>query len=190
VNAPIRPHNTLTRNKEPLQTERPDQVTMYVRGPTVYNYAHIGNARPAIIDLIQTLVARGHAYVEQGHVLFHVPSYPEYGQLSGRRTDHMLAGACVAVAPYQRDPLDFVPWKPSTPDLPGWDSPWGRGRPGWHIECSAMIGMKRWPANLLVLLVRGYQLFISPIRSAVTRARSVSRFRCANHRTTLSPLGQ
>ncbi len=216
MNPPIRLHNTLTRTKEPLLTERPDRVTMYVCGPTVYNYAHIGNARPAvvfdvlsrllrhdyrevvyarnftdvddkinaaaaaagvpintitnryiaayhedmqalgvltpdleprvtghipaIIELIQTLVGRGHAYVEQGHVIFHVPSYPAYGQLSGRRTEDMLAGARVEVAPYKRDPLDFVLWKPSTPDLPGWDSPWGRGRPGWHIECSAMIG--------------------------------------------------
>ena len=209
-------HNTLTRAKEPLRTEQPDRVTMYVCGPTVYNYAHIGNARPAvvfdvlsrllrhdyreviyarnftdvddkinaaaasagvpigiitkhyiaayhedmqalgvqtpdleprvtghipdIIEFIQELIERGHAYEEQGHVLFHVPSYPEYGQLSGRRTQDMLAGARVEVAPYKRDPMDFVLWKPSTPDLPGWDSPWGRGRPGWHIECSAMIG--------------------------------------------------
>ncbi len=216
MNPPIRLHNTLTRTKEPLRTERPDRVTMYVCGPTVYNYAHIGNARPAvvfdvlsrllrhdyrevvyarnftdvddkinaaaaaagvsigaitdryiaayhedmqalgvltpdleprvtghipaIIELIGKLIARGHAYVEQEHVLFHVPSYPAYGQLSGRRTEDMLAGARVEVAPYKRDPLDFVLWKPSTPDLPGWDSPWGRGRPGWHIECSAMIG--------------------------------------------------
>ena len=216
MNAPVYLHNTLSRRKEPLKTERPDRVTMYVCGPTVYNYAHIGNARPAvvfdvlsrllrhdyqkvvyarnftdvddkinaaataagvpigtiaeryisayhedmqalgvqkpdleprvtghipdIIELIQTLILRGHAYVEQGHVLFHVPSYPAYGQLSGRRTGDMLAGARVEVAPYKRDPLDFVLWKPSTPDLPGWDSPWGRGRPGWHIECSAMIG--------------------------------------------------
>ena len=212
----IRLHNTLTRTKEPLRTERPDRVTMYVCGPTVYNYAHIGNARPAvvfdvlsrllrhdyreviyarnftdvddkinaaaaaagvpigtitdgyidayqedmralgaltpdleprvtehipaIIQFIQTLIGRGYAYVEQGHVLFHVPSYPEYGQLSGRHTDDMLAGARVEVAPYKRDPLDFVLWKPSTPGLPGWESPWGWGRPGWHIECSAMIG--------------------------------------------------
>jgi cysteinyl-tRNA synthetase len=216
MNAPIRLYNTLTRTKEPLHTARPDRVTMYVCGPTVYNYAHIGNARPAvvfdvlaqllrhdypkltyarnftdvddkinaaalaagvpigtiteryidgyhedmralgvqtpdleprvtehlpaIIDLIQTLVSRGHAYVEQGHVLFHVPSYPDYGRLSGRRPEDMIAGARVEVAPYKRDPLDFVLWKPSTPDLPGWDSPWGRGRPGWHVECSAMIG--------------------------------------------------
>ncbi len=212
----IRLHNTLTRKKEPLHSDQPDRVTMYVCGPTVYNYAHIGNARPAvvfdvlsrllrhdysqviyarnftdvddkinaaaaaagvpigtitdrfidayhqdmqalgvlvpeleprvtehipaIIELIGELIERGHAYLEQGHVLFHVPSYPEYGKLSGRRTEDMLAGARVEVAPYKRDPMDFVLWKPSTQDFPGWDSPWGRGRPGWHIECSAMIG--------------------------------------------------
>jgi cysteinyl-tRNA synthetase len=212
----IRLHNTLTRRKEPLLTLLHDRVTMYVCGPTVYNYAHIGNARPAvvfdvlsrllrhdypqvvyvrnftdvddkinaaaaaasvpigiitgryidayhedmqalgvqapeleprvtehipaIIELIQTLLERDHAYVAQEHVLFHVPSWPDYGRLSGRRAEDMLAGARVEVAPYKRDPLDFVLWKPSTPDLPGWDSPWGRGRPGWHIECSAMIG--------------------------------------------------
>lgn len=216
MTAPIRLHNTLTRTKEPLRTERPDRVTMYVCGPTVYNYAHIGNARPAvvfdvlarllrhhysevvyarnftdvddkinaaaaeagvpigtitaryidayhedmralevltpdleprvtehipeIIALIEALVALGHAYVEQGHVLFHVPSYSDYGRLSGRRTEDMIAGARVDVAPYKRDPMDFVLWKPSTPDQPGWCSPWGRGRPGWHVECSAMIG--------------------------------------------------
>jgi len=216
MNPPILLHNTLARKKEPLRTEQPDRVTMYVCGPTVYNYAHIGNARPAvvfdvlarllrhdyreviyarnftdvddkinaaavaegapigtitgryidayhedmralgvltpdleprvtehiptIIDLIRELIERGHAYVEQEHVLFHVPSYPAYGQLSGRCTEDMLAGARVEVAPYKRDPMDFVLWKPSTPEQPGWDSPWGRGRPGWHIECSAMIG--------------------------------------------------
>jgi len=196
VNPLIRLHNTLTRTKEPLRTERPDRVTMYVCGPTVYDYAHIGNARPAvvfdvlsrllrrgypqviyarnftdvddkinaaaatagvsigtitdryinvyhedmralgvltpdleprvtehipaIIELIGKLIARGHAYIEQEHVLFHVPSYPAYGQLSGRRTEGMLAGARVEVAPYKRDPMDFVLWKPSTPGLPGW----------------------------------------------------------------------
>jgi len=216
VTSLIRLHNTLTRKKEPLHSDQPDRVTMYVCGPTVYNYAHIGNARPAvvfdvlsrllrhdysqviyarnftdvddkinaaaaaagvpigtitdrfidayhqdmqalgvlvpeleprvtehipaIIELIGELIERGHAYLEQGHVLFHVPSYPEYGKLSGRRTEDMLAGARVEVAPYKRDPMDFVLWKPSTQDFPGWDSPWGRGRPGWHIECSAMIG--------------------------------------------------
>ncbi len=216
MSAGIHLYNTLTRKKERLRTEWPDRATMYVCGPTVYNYAHIGNARPAvvfdvlarllrrdyrelvyarnftdvddkinaaaaaagvpigaiteryiaayradmqalgvqapdleprvtahipaIVDLVQTLIARGHAYVAQDHVLFHVPSYPAYGGLSGRRTEDMLAGARVEVAPYKRDPLDFVLWKPSTPEQPGWDSPWGRGRPGWHVECSAMIG--------------------------------------------------
>ena len=209
-------YNTLARQKEPLRTGQPDRVTMYVCGPTVYNYAHIGNARPAvvfdmlarllrhhypqvvyarnftdvddkinaaaaatglpieaitdryinayhedmqalgvlapdleprvtrhipaIIELVEALIARGHAYVEQGHVLFHIPSYPEYGRLSGRRTEDMMAGARVEVAPYKRDPLDFVLWKPSMSNQPGWHSPWGRGRPGWHVECSAMIG--------------------------------------------------
>lgn len=209
-------YNTLTRTKEPLRTTRPDHVTMYVCGPTVYNYAHLGNARPAvvfdvlirllrhvyphvtyarnftdvddkinaaaaeadvpigiitaryisayhedmqalgvlppdleprvtehipaIIELIQTLLARGHAYEAEDHVLFDVASFPDYGRLSGRKPRDMIAGARVEVAPYKRNPLDFVLWKPSTPDLPGWDSPWGRGRPGWHIECSAMIG--------------------------------------------------
>lgn len=216
MNSSIYLYNTLTRSKEALQTERPDRVTMYVCGPTVYNFAHIGNARPAvvfdvlarllrgafsevvyarnftdvddkinaaasaagvsiaeiarqyidayhedmaalgvltpdleprvtdhihaIIDLITTLIARGNAYVAEGHVLFDVASYPAYGQLSGRRPEDMMAGARVEVAPYKRNPLDFVLWKPSSEDLPGWDSPWGRGRPGWHIECSAMIG--------------------------------------------------
>lgn len=208
--------NTLTRRRETLRTERPDRVTLYLCGPTVYNYAHIGNARPAvvfdllsrvlrhdysqvvyarnftdvddkinaaaaaagvpigtitqryiaayhddmqalgvlppdleplvtehlpeIVALIETLVARGHAYEAEGHVLFHVNSFAEYGQLSGRRPEEMLAGARVEVAPYKRDPLDFVLWKPSSPEQPGWESPWGRGRPGWHVECTAMIG--------------------------------------------------
>ncbi|AQU81304.1 MULTISPECIES: cysteine--tRNA ligase [unclassified Halomonas] len=208
--------NTLTRRREPLRTEQPDRVTLYVCGPTVYNYAHIGNARPAVVFdllsrvlrhdykrvvyarnftdvddkinaaalaagvpigtiteryiaayhedmqalgvlspdleprvtehiadivlLIATLIERGHAYEAQGHVLFHVPSYPEYGELSRRQPGDMLAGARVEVAPYKRNPLDFVLWKPSTPEQPGWESHWGRGRPGWHVECTAMIG--------------------------------------------------
>ncbi|KPQ22636.1 cysteine--tRNA ligase [Halomonas sp. HL-93] len=216
MTAPIRLYNTLTRAKDPLRTERPDRVTLYVCGPTVYNFAHIGNARPAvvfdvlarlmrhdypevvyarnftdvddkinaaaaeagvpigviteryieayhqdmqaldvlppdieprvtahipdIVDLIETLITRGHAYVAQGHVLFDVASYPAYGALSGRRPEDMLAGARVEVAPYKRNPLDFVLWKPSTPEMPSWQSPWGRGRPGWHVECTAMIG--------------------------------------------------
>ena len=210
----IRLHNTLTRRVEPFQPLDPDQVTMYLCGPTVYNYVHIGNARgpvvfdvlvrllrrhyprvvfarnitdvddkinaaaresgvpiatitdryaaayredmarlgvappdvephatrhmPQIIAMIEDLVESGHAYAAEGHVLFDVGSYPAYGALSGRSTDEMIAGARVEVAPYKRSPADFVLWKPSTGDLPGWDSPWGRGRPGWHIECSAM----------------------------------------------------
>ena len=88
--------------------------------------------------MIADLVAKGHAYEAEGHVLFSVESYTDYGTLSGRSVDDMIAGARVEVAPYKKNPMDFVLWKPSTDDLPGWDSPWGRGRPGWHIECSAM----------------------------------------------------
>jgi cysteinyl-tRNA synthetase len=95
---------------------------------------HIGE----IITLIERLIAKGHAYVREGHVLFDVPSMPAYGKLSRRPLDEMIAGARVEVAPYKRSPMDFVLWKPSTGKEPGWASPWGRGRPGWHIECSAM----------------------------------------------------
>jgi cysteinyl-tRNA synthetase len=91
-----------------------------------------------MIAMIARLIERGHAYAADGHVLFHVPSWPGYGALSGRNRDDMIAGARIEVAPYKRDPADFVLWKPSSADQPGWDSPWGRGRPGWHIECSAM----------------------------------------------------
>jgi cysteinyl-tRNA synthetase len=93
---------------------------------------------PEMIGIIERLIASGHAYEAQGHALFSVRSFPEYGRFSGRSPDELLAGARVDVAPYKRDPGDFVLWKPSGPELPGWDSPWGRGRPGWHIECSAM----------------------------------------------------
>ena len=92
-----------------------------------------------IIDMIRTLIDRGHAYEAEGHVLFHVPSDPNYGSLSKQSLENILEGARVEVAPYKRDPKDFVLWKPSNDELPGWESPWGRGRPGWHIECSAMI---------------------------------------------------
>ena len=91
-----------------------------------------------MIALMENLIAKEHAYEAEGHVLFHVPSMPDYGKLSGRNRDEMIAGARVDVAPYKRDPSDFVLWKPSNDEQPGWDSPWGRGRPGWHLECSAM----------------------------------------------------
>ena len=211
--------NTMKRKKEPFAPANPDQVTMYVCGPTVYNFAHIGNARPAvvfdvlyrllkrrfgrvvyarnftdvddksnaaakeagvpistvteryieayhsdmaalgvltpdheprvtghiseIIGMVERLIARGHAYAVEGHVLFHVPSFSAYGALSGRNRDdnrdEMMAGARVEVAPSSEIRRTSSSWKPSTPDLPGWESPWGSGRPGWHIECSAMI---------------------------------------------------
>jgi cysteinyl-tRNA synthetase (EC 6.1.1.16) len=212
----LRLHNNLTRRVEDFEPLGPIP-TMYVCGPTVYNYVHIGNAcgpvvfgvlaallrrrhgqlryarnitdvddkinaaakdlgvpisaitdryaaayrddmaglgvtgefapdiEPAatdhighIVTMIEQLIAGGHAYAVEGHVLFSVGSFAEYGKLSRRDPEEMLAGARVEVAPYKRDPGDFVLWKPSTPDLPGWDSPWGVGRPGWHIECSAM----------------------------------------------------
>jgi cysteinyl-tRNA synthetase len=215
--AEIRLWNTKTRRKEALEpTVRPGEVSMYVCGPTVYDRAHLGNARPAVVfdtlfrllrqvygddsvryvrnitdvddkinaraaergrpigeiteetigwyhedmadlgvlrpteepratayisemvAMIEDLIARGHAYEAEGHVLFSVASFPAYGKLSGRSVDDMIAGARVEVAPYKRDPMDFVLWKPSAEGEPGWDSPWGRGRPGWHIECSAM----------------------------------------------------
>jgi len=212
----IRLYNTKTRQKEDFDPIDPQNVRMYVCGPTVYDRAHLGNARPAVVfdvlfrllrhvygadhvtyvrnitdvddkiiaradesgrqiaeiteetarwyvedmaalgvvepsempratayigqmvAMIEDLIAKGHAYAAEGHVLFDVKSYPDYGKLSGRSLDDMIAGARVEVAPYKRDPMDFVLWKPSSEDQPGWDSPWGRGRPGWHIECSAM----------------------------------------------------
>lgn len=207
-------HNTLTGQKETFVPLDPERVTMYVCGPTVYSYAHIGNARPAvvfdvlarvlrrrypqlvyvrnitdiddkinaaaakegveigvitdryaqiylddmgalgvlptdyaprvtehvpqIIDMIQRLLDAGNAYEAKGHVMFHTLSYEDYGRLSKRDEQALMAGARVEVAPYKKHAGDFVLWKPSTDDQPGWDSPWGRGRPGWHIECSAM----------------------------------------------------
>jgi len=109
-----------------LGCEEPDIVP--------YATAHI----PQIIAMCERLIGLRHAYAAEDHVLFDVSSYAGYGQLSGRSTEEMIAGARVEVAPYKKNPADFVLWKPSTPNLPGWDSPWGRGRPGWHIECSAM----------------------------------------------------
>ncbi|MCC5073172.1 cysteine--tRNA ligase [Xanthomonas campestris] len=217
----LRLHNNLTRRVEPFAPLDPSSPTLYVCGPTVYNYAHIGNARgpvvfdvlaallrrrygalryarnitdvddkinaaaqaqgvpistitdrfaaiyrqdmaalgvvppdiepeatahiPQIVAMIEQLIASAHAYAAEGHVLFAVASFAEYGKLSRRDPDEMLAGARVDVAPYKRDPGDFVLWKPSSDDLPGWDSPWGRGRPGWHIECSAMAAAHLGP---------------------------------------------
>ena len=211
---PIHLYNTLARRKEPLNPRDPRNVRMYVCGPTVYDLAHIGNARPVVvfdvlyrllrhayekvtyvrnitdvddkiiaaakesgeniddvtarttkayhedmaaigamepthepratdhipqmIAMIERLIARDHAYAAEGHVLFSVPSMPTYGRLSRCNRQELIDGARVEVAPYKRDPADFVLWKPSTPEQPGWESPWGRGRPGWHIECSAM----------------------------------------------------
>ncbi len=221
----IRLTNTKTRHKEAFTPLDAENVRMYLCGPTVYDRAHLGNARPvvvfdvlyrllrhvygadhvtyvrnftdvddkinatalsrkeagaagsledlikerteetigwyhadmdalgalrpdhepratdyigAMVTMIEGLIEKGHAYEAEGHVLFDVRSYKDYGALSGRSVDDMIAGARVEVAPYKRDPMDFVLWKPSSDDLPGWDSPWGRGRPGWHIECSAM----------------------------------------------------
>ena len=207
-------YNTLSREKEPFAPLDAGHVRMYVCGPTVYDYVHVGNGRPVVVfdvlyrllkrryprvtyvrnitdiddrimvraadngetieslttrtadayqgdmsrlgalppdvepratqyvaemvGMIQRLVDNGHAYAAEGHVLFSVPSMSDYGRLSRHTRDELVAGARVDVAPYKKDPADFVLWKPSTPHQPGWDSPWGRGRPGWHIECSAM----------------------------------------------------
>ncbi|PQZ83245.1 MULTISPECIES: cysteine--tRNA ligase [unclassified Brevundimonas] len=214
---PLHIHDTLRREKRVFTPRDPNRVTLYVCGPTVYDYAHIGNARPpvvfdvlvrllrrtygpdkvvyarnvtdvddkinakaakegvaigeitaryeaayladmgllnvsppdiaphvtdyidAITAQIQAIIDAGNAYAAEGHVLFDVSSYPSYGALSGRNLDDMIAGARVEVAPYKKNPHDFVLWKPSKADEPSWPSPWGEGRPGWHIECSAMI---------------------------------------------------
>jgi cysteinyl-tRNA synthetase len=127
----------------PVITERyerfylEDMGALGVRPPDIA--PHATQEIPAMVAMIEELIAKGFAYAAQGHVLFHVPSDEDYGALSRRDRDAMLAGARVEVAPYKRDPADFVLWKPSDEGVVGWDSPWGRGRPGWHIECSAMI---------------------------------------------------
>ncbi len=213
----IRVYNTLAREKQVFTPIDPQNVRMYVCGPTVYDYAHIGNARPVVvfdmlfrllrhvygeghvtyarnitdiddkimdravkdgssikavsakyakiyqedmrmmgaldptiqpkatehlpemIKMMRKLIEDGHAYEAEGHVMFNVPSMENYGALSRHSRDELVAGARVEVAPYKRDPADFVLWKPSSDDQPGWGSPWGRGRPGWHLECSCMI---------------------------------------------------
>ncbi len=211
---PLILYNTLTRQKGPFIPLDPHHIRLYVCGPTVYDFAHIGNARPYVIfdvlnrllrnlspkvtyvrnitdiddkiikasqengeeiydltqrttryfkedmeaignlapnveplatehveemiSIIKCLLEKGHAYESKGHVLFSVKSFSHYGQLSRCNHDEMIAGARVEVAPYKREPEDFILWKPSEEGIPGWESPWGRGRPGWHIECSAM----------------------------------------------------
>ena len=211
---PIKIFNTLSGKKEDFHPLDPDHIKIYACGPTVYNFAHIGNARMAVvfdtlvrvlrykypkvtyvsnitdiddriidaaneqevpiktitekytniynedmsqlsvnfpdiqpkateyisemIDLIENLILKEHAYEKEGHVLFHVPSYKNYGMLSNRNRDEQIAGSRVEIAPFKKDPADFVLWKPSSDIQPGWDSPWGFGRPGWHTECSAM----------------------------------------------------
>ena len=114
-----------------------DMGALGVRPPDIA--PHATQEIPAMVAMIEELIAKGVAYEAEGHVLFSVPSDPDYGALSRRDREQMIAGARVEVAPYKRDPADFVLWKPSADDVVGWDSPWGRGRPGWHIECSAMI---------------------------------------------------
>ena len=206
--------NTFSGEKENFIPLDPNHIKIYACGPTVYNYAHVGNARMAVvfdtfvrvlryaypkvtyvsnitdiddkiidaanelnvpinhitqkytdiynedmskllvkapdiqpkateyisemIELIEDLISKNHAYEKNGHVLFHVPSYENYGKLSKRNRDEQIAGSRVEVAPFKKDPADFVLWKPSNNEQPGWDSPWGYGRPGWHTECSAM----------------------------------------------------
>ncbi|MCF7748141.1 cysteine--tRNA ligase [Sulfitobacter sp. M39] len=222
----IKLHNTKTRKREDFTPIDDKNVRMYVCGPTVYDRAHLGNARPVIVfdvlnrllrhvygdahvtyvrnftdvddkinaraaesgrsigeitaettqwflddmaavgalepdhmpratayipqmvAMIEDLIDKEHAYPAEGHVLFRVRSYKNYGALSGRSVDDMIAGARVEVAPYKEDPMDFVLWKPSDDATPGWDSPWGRGRPGWHIECSAMADELLWKEPL------------------------------------------
>ena len=208
-------HNTLGNKLEEFVPINHNHVRIYACGPTVYNYAHIGNARMAVVNdmlvnflrtiypkvtyvsnitdiddkiiavaeeekvpieeltkkfskiynedmavlgvrlpdiqpkatdhiqemiqLIETLIQKNFAYEKEGHVLFHVPTFKNYGSLSGRNRDEQIIGSRIEVAPYKKDPADFILWKPSSKKDPGWDSPWGRGRPGWHIECSSII---------------------------------------------------
>jgi cysteinyl-tRNA synthetase len=127
--------DVITQRYETLYLE--DAATLGVERPDLH--PHATTSIPAMVAMIEVLIAKGHAYVGQGHVLFDVASHGDYGSLSRRPLDEMIAGARVEVAPYKKNPADFVLWKPSSRDQAGWPSPWGRGRPGWHIECSAMI---------------------------------------------------
>lgn len=139
INASALAENTSidTISKRFTEVYHQDMGELGVLPPTIE--PRVTEHMPQIIDMIQRLITSGHAYEAEGHVLFNVPSYKEYGKLSGRDQKEMLAGARVEVAPFKKDPSDFVLWKPSTKEQPSWDSPWGGGRPGWHIECSAMI---------------------------------------------------
>ncbi len=139
INAAALQENTSidTISKRFTEIYHQDMNELAVLPPTIE--PRVTDHMPQIIDMIQRLIKSGHAYEAEGHVLFHVPSYSEYGKLSGRNQKEMIAGARVEVAPFKKDPADFVLWKPSTEDQPSWDSPWGGGRPGWHIECSTMI---------------------------------------------------
>jgi len=139
INASALKENTSidTISKRFTEIYHQDMGELGVRPPTVE--PRVTENMQQIIDMIQRLIKSGNAYEAEGHVLFNVPSYKEYGKLSGRNQKEMLAGARVEVAPFKKDPSDFVLWKPSSKGQPSWDSPWGGGRPGWHIECSAMI---------------------------------------------------
>ncbi len=246
--------NTFSKNIETFTPINPKCVTMYVCGPTVYNYPHIGNARPAvifdtlyrvlkqqfpevvyvrnitdvddkinqaakknnedisqlskryskayeedmknlgiikptfipkvtenidsIISMIKNLEENSHAYEANNHVLFDVKSYPEYGILSKLKQEDLIAGARVEIAPYKKNPSDFVLWKPSDNNTPGWESPWGRGRPGWHIECSAMI--KKFLGNSIDIHGGGQDLIFPHHENEI--AQSV----CANNNNFLS----
>ena len=127
--------DVITERYETLYLE--DAATLGVERPDLH--PHATTSIPAMVAMIELLIAKGHAYAAEGHVLFDVASHGDYGRLSRRPLDEMIAGARVEVAPYKKNAADFVLWKPSSKDQAGWPSPWGRGRPGWHIECSAMI---------------------------------------------------
>lgn len=139
INAAALAENTTidTISKRFTDVYHQDMNELNVLPPTIE--PRVTEHMPQIIDMIQRLIDNGHAYEAEGHVLFNVPAYAEYGKLSGRNQKELLAGARVEVAPFKKDPSDFVLWKPSSKDQPSWESPWGDGRPGWHIECSAMI---------------------------------------------------
>ncbi len=139
INAAALAENTTidTISKRFTDVYHQDMNELNVLPPTIE--PRVTEHMPQIIDMIQRLIDNGHAYEAEGHVLFNVPAYAEYGKLSGRNQKELLAGARVEVAPFKKDPSDFVLWKPSSKDQPSWESPWGGGRPGWHIECSAMI---------------------------------------------------